>query len=77
VRRVLESEAARCACGKIPVDQLQALHAELKDLDAVKKATDEHDVKLAYSCLAQSRAFGDPTYRWVATEYLRPRLPAT
>jgi hypothetical protein len=39
------------------------------------KATDEHDVKLAYSCLAQSRTFEDPTYRWVAAEYLKPRLP--
>jgi hypothetical protein len=45
--------------------------------DRLSKATDEHDIKLAYSCLAQSRAFADPTYRWVATEYLRPRLPAT
>jgi len=42
VRRVLESEAARCACGKIPAEQIQALHAELKDLDKLK-STDERD----------------------------------
>ncbi len=40
------------------------------------KATDEHDIKLAYSAQAQAQAFGDPTYRWVAVNYLTPRLPA-
>jgi Questin oxidase-like len=44
-------------------------------VDRLSKATDEHDVKVAYSCLAQSHAFDDPTYRWVAAEYLKPRLP--
>ena len=44
-------------------------------IDRLSKATDEHDVKVAYSCLAQSHAFEDATYRWVANEYLKPRLP--
>ena len=42
--------------------------------DALSTATDEHDIKLAYSCLAQSRAFADPTYVCAATRYLLPRL---
>ena len=46
-------------------------------IERLRKATDEHDIKIAYSCVAQSRAFADPTYEWVATEYLEPRLPAT
>ncbi len=37
-------------------------------------AVDEHDIKLAYSCSAQSCAFGDPDYDRVAASYLEPRL---
>jgi hypothetical protein len=40
------------------------------------KATDEHDIKLAYSSRAQAEAYGDSTYEWVAVAYLSPRLPA-
>jgi hypothetical protein len=43
-------------------------------IDALAGATDEHDIKLAYSCLAHARASGDPTYRWCAANYLGPRL---
>lgn len=38
------------------------------------KANDEHDIKLAYSATAQARAFGDPTYEWVAAHYLIDRM---
>jgi hypothetical protein len=43
-------------------------------LDQLAKAKDEHDIKLAYSAKAQARAYGDPTYEWVAARYLTPRL---
>ena len=44
-------------------------------LAALARATDEHDVKLAYSCRAQGLAFADPAYESVAARYLAPRLP--
>jgi Questin oxidase-like len=47
--------------GKLPIDELVT-------------ATDEHDLKLAYSCSAQARAFSDPTFEWCAANYLAPRL---
>jgi hypothetical protein len=37
--------------------------------------TDEHDIKIAYSALMQSSAYEDPTYRWVAMQYLGARHP--
>jgi len=42
--------------------------------DLLATATDEHDIKLAYSCHAQALASGDPTYRWCAANYLGSRL---
>jgi hypothetical protein len=42
--------------------------------DALATASDEHDIKLAYSCHAQALASGDPTYRWCAANYLGSRL---
>jgi hypothetical protein len=45
-------------------------------LEALARATDEHDIKLAYSCRAQQRAYGDPAYETLATRYLAGRLPA-
>lgn len=35
VRRLLEVEAARCACGRIPAEELAALERELSDLGAL------------------------------------------
>jgi hypothetical protein len=46
-------------------------------IDALASATDEHDIKLAYSCHAQAEALGDPTYRSCAANYLGPRLSRT
>ncbi len=66
--------AAYLAIGAPQFESLPAATASLPT-DRLSKATDEHDVKVAYSCLAQSRAFDDATYRWVAVEYLKPRLP--
>ena len=37
IRRVLETEAARCACGRIPSDQLSSLDRELKRLDGLHR----------------------------------------
>jgi hypothetical protein len=65
---------AYLAIGAPPFETLPRASAVLP-IERLSKATDEHDVKVAYSCLAQSNAFEDPTYRWVATEYLKPRLP--
>jgi hypothetical protein len=42
----------------------------------LSSARDEHDVKLAYSCLAQSRAFDDRLFESVACRYLAPRIRA-
>jgi len=38
IRRVLEAEATRSACGKIPPEQLEALRQELEDLFQHRKA---------------------------------------
>jgi hypothetical protein len=46
-------------------------------LDRLKCATDEHDVKIAYSCRTQAQAYHDPTYEWAAARYLMPRLPVS
>jgi DNA-binding GntR family transcriptional regulator len=35
IRRVLEVEAVRCACGRIPADELSAIERELKRLEAM------------------------------------------
>jgi hypothetical protein len=43
-------------------------------LDKLATATDEHDIKLAYTCRALGRTTGDPTYEWVAERYLATRL---
>ncbi len=67
--------SAYLAIGAPPFDPLTGVSASLPT-ERLNNATDEHDVKLAYSCLVQSRKFDDPTYEWVATEYLVPRLPA-
>jgi len=37
VRRVLETEAARCACGRLPQDELSALDRELRRLEALQR----------------------------------------
>jgi Questin oxidase-like len=42
--------------------------------DALARATDEHDLKLAYSCRAQAAAWQNPAFEWCATAYLQPRL---
>jgi Questin oxidase-like len=65
---------AYLAIGAPQFDPLPGAAAALPT-DRLRKATDEHDIKVAYSCLAQSRAFSDPTYEWVAAEYLKSRLP--
>jgi len=52
IRKILEREAIRCACGKIPRDQLDELHRELKEVitappsTATTKATRELDLRL-------------------------------
>jgi len=45
VRRVLESEAVRCACGRIDGAELKSLHAELRQLQSLP--FDEHRDHLA------------------------------
>lgn len=45
-----------------------------RPIEGLSHASDEHDIKLAYSCRAQSRAFGDNAYDWVGATYLTPRL---
>lgn len=48
VRRVLESEAARCACGRIPPEPLEEIHAELLRLKGLPHdATWDRDARAA------------------------------
>ena len=44
-------------------------------LAALARATDEHDLKLAYSCRAQRLAHDDRAYEAIAARYLASRLP--
>jgi hypothetical protein len=67
--------AGYLAIGAPRFDALEEKEAALP-MDALRNATDEHDIKLAYSCLAQARAFSDPTFCWSAEHYLTPRLAA-
>lgn len=41
---------------------------------ALARATDEHDLKLAYSCQVQAAAWQEPAFEWCAAAYLEPRL---
>jgi len=43
-------------------------------LEALADASDEHDLKLAYSCRAQRLAYDDVAYEAIAARYLAPRL---
>jgi hypothetical protein len=62
--------AAYLAIGAPTFTALSTASAELP-LDMLLSDTNEHDIKIAYSSLAQTKAFGDPTYGWVAARYLR------
>jgi Questin oxidase-like len=44
-------------------------------LEEVAATTDEHDIKLAYTCAAMTRGDADAAYSWVAHRYLTRRLP--
>jgi hypothetical protein len=67
--------AAYLAIGAPPFASLPSASAELP-LQWLAADTDEHDIKIAYSALMQSSAYDDPTYRWVALQYLGARHPA-
>ncbi|MGN6370131.1 MAG: GntR family transcriptional regulator [Phycisphaerae bacterium] len=47
VRRVLESEAARCACGRVDAGALKGLHEELMQLDGMNASADRDRRALA------------------------------
>ena len=68
--------AAYLAIGAPPFAVLPAAAAELP-LELLSMDNDEHDIKIAYSALRQSRVLEDPSYRWVAAQYLNGRLQAT
>jgi hypothetical protein len=40
---------------------------------ALRHDSDEHDIKISFSCLEQARFFGDPRYTAVAARYLAAR----
>jgi hypothetical protein len=67
--------AAYLAIGAPPFAALPRAAAELP-LKLLAVDDDEHDIKIAYSALMQSRVLDDPTYRWVAAQYLNGRDPA-
>jgi hypothetical protein len=64
------------AIGAPPFAGLPTADAELP-LELLAVDDDEHDIKIAYSALRQSRVLEDPSYRWVAAQYLNGRLQAT
>ena len=66
--------AAYLGIGAPPFAPLPSASAELP-LQWLAADTDEHDIKIAYSALMQSSAYEDPTYRWVAMQYLGARHP--
>jgi hypothetical protein len=68
--------AGYLAIGAPPFAVLPTAAAELP-LEGLAVADDEHDIKIAYSALMQSRVLDDPTYRWVAAQYLNGHLQAS
>jgi len=67
--------AAYLAIGAPAFEHVEREPAPLP-LAALAHATDEHDLKLAYSCRAQRLAYDDIAYEAVAARYLVPRLSA-
>jgi hypothetical protein len=67
--------AAYLVIGAPDFVRIQPGHAELP-IRELTSATDEHDIKLAYTCRVEAEAYADPAYEWVAARYLRPRLCA-
>ena len=65
--------AAYLVVGAPDFRPLAAGRAELP-LAALASATDDHDIKLAYSCKTHAVAHGDLGYELVAARYLAPRL---
>lgn len=65
--------AAYLAIGAPDFQPIQVERAELP-LRELASATDEHDIKLAYTCRAQAAAYADADYESVAARYLAPRL---
>jgi len=66
--------AAYLALGALPFAPLERADSASLDKNALAQATDEHDLKLAYSCRTLGEWDADPTYEWVAQRYLTPRL---
>ncbi len=66
---------AYLAIGAPALAPLTAVWEQRLEPTLLRMATDEHDIKIAHTALAQSRAFGDPRYESVVAAYLVPRLP--
>jgi Questin oxidase-like len=64
---------AYLAIGAPRFDTLPPISGALP-FEAISSASDEHDIKLAYSCQMQAQAYADSTYCGVAAQYLAPRL---
>ncbi len=73
VRRVLEVEAARCACGRLPKQELAGLNRELGELEKLP-ASETRDVRARtadtqlHACIA--RHCGNPRLAAEAEDYL-------
>jgi len=65
--------AAYLVIGAPDFGPIEAGLAELP-LAQLAWASDDHDIKLAYSCRAQAGDHADSDYEWVAARYLAPRL---
>lgn len=67
--------AAYLAIGAPPFRSLGRAEADLP-MTQLAATTDEHDLKIAYTCSAQAQAYADATYVWVAHAYLTSRSQA-
>ena len=70
--------AAYLAVGAPEFSATSALDRDAPSFEPAEFLTrtrDEHDIKLAYSCAAQARAYDDPDYLAAARGYLSPRDP--
>jgi Questin oxidase-like len=64
--------AAYLAIGAPVFRELESAEGELP-LHQLAATTDEHDLKIGYTCRAQAQAYADPTYLWAAHAYLSSR----
>jgi hypothetical protein len=64
---------AYLAIGAPACDAIGVLPAHPVPTTLLRHDSDEHDIKIAFSCMEQARIFDDPRYSAVAASYLAAR----